>query len=465
MTISKSIFRNYDIRGVYPRDFDDSSAYILGKALGSDFFQRSVKTVVVGRDDRESSPALAKSFIKGLLSTGRDITYIDITLTPIIHYLTCAKGFDAGVMVTASHNPKDYNGFRIDLANAKPFFGPDIENLYQITESEKFVKGKGHYYEENLSLDYMNFIKSRFSIKKDFKIVIDCGSGATSLIAPQVFSQMGFRVVPVYCSYDKNFPHGVPDPENPLFIDDLKSKVAENKADLGIGFDTDGDRVGIVDEKGESYSVDKVALPLAAKILTEHPHGKIVFDVKCSQLLEELIPAMGGQFEMIRTGHSYFTEKVLSGEAVMGVEFAGHMYFGDKYYGYDDGIYAALRVLELLDLSGISLSEVMSPFPKRVSSAELKLGCLDEQKFAVVGEVINRVKNMHGIKDIRLIDGVRANVSKNGWFLIRASNTSPYLSVRLEAESNKELTKIAEAVFLLLKGFEFVDTSELKNLI
>ncbi len=465
MSISKSIFRNYDIRGIYPVDLDESTALVIGKALGSDFFQRAIKTIVVGRDDRESSPGLAKSFIKGLLSTGCEVTFIDITLTPIIHYLTCAKGFDAGVMVTASHNPKNYNGFRIDLSKALPYFGKDIVTLLDLAVSGNFVKGKGGYFEENLSLDYINFIKSRFKFKKSFKLVVDCGSGATSLIAPQLFSQVGLEVLPIYCTYDKNFPQGIPDPENPLFIEELKGKVLKNKAELGVCFDTDGDRIGVVDEKGQSYSVDNLLLPLANKILTEQPGKKIISDVKCTQLLSELIPQMGGEYEMIRTGHSYLSEMILSGKALLGGEFSGHVYFGDKYYGYDDGIYAALRILELMDTTGLTLSEIMSAYPKRVSSTEIKLNCPDEKKFELVNEVSKKVRSMDGVFNVLLIDGVRANVSKKAWFLIRASNTSPYLSLRFEAENQEELSNTVKAVLILLEKYDFVDTSELKNLI
>lgn len=465
MLISKSIFRDYDIRGVYPSDLDAKAVLLIGKGLGTMFAQRGIKSVVVGRDDRESSPVLTKSLIEGLLSTGSSVTYIDITLTPIIHFLTCEKGFEAGIMVTASHNPKYFNGLRIDLKNARPFYGEDISTLWDTVNSGKFHQGKGTYVEENLSLDYINFIKSKFSFKKKHKVIIDCGSGASSFIAPKLFREMGLNVIPVYCSYDSNFPYGVPDPENSIFLEDLEKKVLENKADAGFGFDTDGDRFGFVDDKGRSYTADKSLLLFAENVLKENKGKIVIYDVKCTKVLDQLIPEFEGKFEMIRTGHPYFVKKTLLGEAILGAEYSGHVFFADKYFGYDDGIYAACRTLEILDSNELKLSEMMDNYPKRLSSPEMKLSCADEKKFEIVEKLKANFEHGHKIKKIITMDGLRVEISETGWFLVRASNTSPYLSVRFEAGDENELKFIAKELLVLLSPYTEVKIEQLKNFV
>ncbi len=465
MLISKSIFRDYDIRGVYPSDLDGSAALLIGKALGTVFSEANLKSVVVGRDDRESSPVLAKNLIEGILSTGRNVTYIDITLTPIIHFLTCEKGFDAGIMVTASHNPKFFNGFRIDLKNAVPFYDKDLKKLWNIVNSGKFCQGKGVYSEENLSLSYIEFIKSKFSFSKKLKVVIDCGSGASSFIAPKLFREMGSNVVPVYCSYDANFPQGVPDPECPLFLDDLKKKVVQNKADVGFGFDTDGDRFGFVDEKGSSHSTDRALLLFAQDVLKKNPGKTVLYDVKCSKVLEEIIPELGGKPEMIRTGHPYFVKRTLIGDAVLGAEYSGHIFFADRYFGYDDGIYAACRTLEILDKTGSKLSELMASFPQRPGSPEIKLACPEEDKFDIVEKFKGFLENGHKFKKVITLDGVRVEVSDTGWFLVRPSNTSSYLSVRFEGKDERELKFVGKELLLLLSQYPQIHLDELKKFV
>jgi len=463
MLVSKTIFRDYDIRGVYPRDIDATAALLIGKALGTLLSKKNYIKAVVGRDDRESSPILTKNFIDGLLSTGINVTYIDVTLTPVIHFLTCTEDFDAGVIVTASHNPAQFNGFRIDLKNAVPYCGADILSLYDLIQKNKYKEGKGSYEEKNLSEKYIKFIKEKFSLQKKFKIVVDCGSGASSVIAPKLFNEIGVGVVPVYCEYNSNFPHGVPDPESPLFLEELQRRVVENKADVGFGYDTDGDRFGVVDEKGNSYDTDQMLLLFASDVLIKNKGKKVICDVKCSQLVEELVPPMGGSVEMIRTGHTYFVKEVALGKAILGAEYSGHVYFGDDYFGYDDGIYASCRLLDIMDRSGLKLSELMQHFPSRENTPEIKLECADTAKFDVIEKLKKDVKEAGQYKNIRIIDGVRANCTDTGWFLIRASNTSPYLSVRMEAKDKNELAYVGKNVFELVSKYGDVDIKNLKR--
>ncbi len=463
--ISKKIFRDYDIRGVYPDDMNEDIAYLIGKALGTDLFSKNITNIVLGRDDRESSPSLAKNIIKGILEAGCNVTYIDITLTPIIHYLTCAFNFDAGVMVTASHNPKEFNGIRIDLKNAVSYYGEDLQRLYAIIELGKYSQGMGIYREEPLSLKYTEFIKENFFIRRRMKVIIDCGSGASSFLAPKIFKELGMDIEPVYCSYDSNFPHGVPDPENNIFLEELKNHVIKHKGDIGIGFDTDGDRFGIVDEKGNSYSNDYVLMLFSKYVLLKNPGATVVYDVKCSQLLEEVIPNFNGVPKMIRTGHPYLFKETSEGKAILGAEYSGHMFFADKYYGYDDGIYSSCRVLELMDNTGLPLSKLMDEFPRREATSEIKLPCSDENKFKVIDKLKKILKT--NIKEDRLtfIDGVRVKLSSTGWFLIRASNTSPYISVRAEGRDKKELNFILKQVKIYLSGYDEIELGNLQALL
>jgi phosphomannomutase / phosphoglucomutase len=465
MNISKNIFRDYDIRGVYPEEIDAKVALVIGKTLGTTYSQENVKNVVVCRDDRKSSPELTDSLIEGLISTGINVTFIGISLTPIIHFLTYDDRFDAGIVVTASHNPVEFNGFRLDKKKAVTFYGQEIKNLYSIIEKGEFVSGKGTLKEENLSLDYLKYISDKFLIKRKIKTVIDCGNGAGSLIAPILFKEIGAQVIPTYCNLNSKFPHGVPDPENPLFLKHLAESVLKNKAEVGFGFDTDGDRFGVVDELGEAHSVDRVLLLFAKNIPSGKATKKVVFDVKCSQVLEEELPKLGLEPVIIRTGHPYFVENVAGDKALVGAEYSGHVYFGDRYFGYDDGIYAACRVLEIMDLTKRKLSDLMKEIPKRPDSPEIKLPCADADKFKVVDDIKAKLLKSTNFTNVRTLDGIRANVSEKSWFLVRTSNTSPYLSLRFEAESKKELKELAEGILQLIKQYKEIDPTNLERFI
>ncbi len=460
MHLPKAIFRSYDIRGIYPSELNEIYAEHIGKALGTLLRQKNLKNVVVGRDDRVSSPALQKHFISGLLATGCNVTDIGITLTPVIHFLTFSKKFDAGVNVTASHNPKDYNGFRLDYAQAQPLYGNDLQELYKLTNSEHYAVGKGALTQKDLAGTYINFIQKSFTLKKRPKVIIDCGSGATSIIAPRIFRELGCEIIPVYCNYDGNFSHGVPDPEDKLFMHDLSEKVREHSADIGFAFDTDGDRFGVVDEQGTIYDNDKLLLFFAEDILKKEK-GTVVCDVKCSTVASDLVKAFGGAPKVIKTGHPFFVEEMKRG-ALLGIEFSGHAYFADKYFGYDDGIYAACRVLEILDNATFPLSVLMQKYPKRYHTAEVKIDCHDSQKFSIVEKIKNLVQEAPEFLNVLDIDGVKVQVSKTGWFLIRASNTSPYLSIRIEGETQKEISFLVQQVSELLRAFK-LNTQNLRK--
>jgi phosphomannomutase/phosphoglucomutase len=451
MLMPKSIFRDYDIRGIYPSEINEEIANVIGKAVGTYVYEHGGRNIVVGRDNRASSVFLTDSLIKGLLSTGINVTHLGITLTPVIHFLTCGSDYQAGVVVTASHNPKEFNGFRIDLQGAVQLYGNELKKLLTIIENKSYVEGKGEYKEKDLTQSYIEYLHSKFNFNKKIKVVFDCGNGASSNLVPDLFCKFNLEVIPTYCKFDSDFPHGIPDPENPLFTQELQRAVLDNKADVGIGFDTDGDRLGIVDDKGNSYSTDQLLMLFAQDVLKDNRGKKVIYDVKSTGVLSDFIKENHGIPKMIRTGHPYFVG--LQDNLLVGAEFSGHVYFYDKYFGYDDGVYAACRLLEILDKEKLPLSSLMKMLPKRVGSNEIKVPCPDKDKFDVITKILAKIRTNTDYTNIIDIDGVRANISETGWFLIRASNTNPYLSIRMEGISESELQVLKKHVSALLSDF------------
>jgi len=451
MEVPNNIFRNYDIRGVYPNELNEYNSKLIGKVLGTHIWKKGSNKIVVGRDDRESSPALSEALIDGLVSTGCHVTDVGITMTPVIHFLTTTQNFDLGVVVTASHNPMEFNGFRIDYKYAEQFYGDQVLMLRFMIEREEFVVGDGSLEKREMNSYYIDYLSDKFKLSSDLKVVIDCGSGATSEIAPKIFENIGCEVVKVNCNYDSSFPNGVPDPESSSLMDELKEHVVKNKADVGFAYDTDGDRFGMVDEKGNAHKTDMSLLFFAEEVLKNNPGRIICYDVKCSSLVEEYVRKMGGVPKIMRTGHPYFVQEVKK-EAVLGAEFSGHVYFSDDYFGYDDGVYASCRALEIIHKSKKSLSEHMSKYPYRDSTREIKIACPDNQKF----QIINLVK-IHLINNVKYqkiidIDGVRAQITDTGWFLVRASNTTPNIIIRAEGKDAKEKEDLLDIVRNALKS-------------
>lgn len=462
MKVSNAIFRNYDIRGVYPSEINEDLSENIGKALGTIVRRKKGRKVVVGRDNRESSPSLTKSLIKGLVSTGCNVVDVGISLTPVIHFLTCEEDFDLGIEVTASHNPKEYNGFRIDYKDATPLYGEDILEIKKLIEKENYEQGKGSLKEKDLFFKYLDYLKSKFKFDKGVKVVVDCGNGTVSKFMPKVFEEVGCEVVPMSCRIDENYPHGIPDPENKTMMKRLRDEVVNNGADLGVILDPDADRFGFVDEKGRNYDTDKTLMLFADDILKENPGAKIVFDIKSTGMLENFIKSRGGTYERIKTGHPYFTEAIKNG-AALGAEFSGHVYFQDNYSGYDDGIYASCKVMEKLIEKNRPFSYLMTLYPMRVHSSEIKLPCPDNLKFGLVDTLIKNFKELSDVKEINETDGARIKVTETGWFLIRASNTSPYLSVRVEGLNEKEVGIMLDRVKTVLTPFDFVNVEALES--
>ena len=456
---NENIFKTYDIRGVVGKELDSQTAELIGRSLGTLLLQQNLKKCVVGRDNRLSSPDLSKNFINGLLSTGCDVVDIGLSITPIIHFLTCTSDFDAGVIVTASHNPKEYNGFRIDYANAVSFYGKEIQKIKDSIITSTFILGEGKYEQKDLAPSYQEYIKKKFNIEKRFRVVVDCGNGTSSFFAPFALRNIGCEVVDVYCRSDGNYPHGIPDPENRDFMKEVSKLVMENNADVGFTFDTDDDRFGVVDNKGVIYENDKLLLLFAKEALKENPNVEVVYDVKSSGILEQEIKNFGGVSKMIRTGHPFFIKEMVGG-ALLGGEYSGHMFFGKDYFGYDDGIYAACRLLTILDKTGKSLNDLMSIFPKLLHTTEVKIPCLDSDKEIIMTSLVKKSKKY---ENVSYIDGIRIKFSSTGWFLIRASNTSPYLSFRVEGKDKDEVSALISEARSLLGVYKSLNLELIKN--
>jgi phosphomannomutase / phosphoglucomutase len=457
MDIKKEIFRAYDIRGIYPSELNEHSANLIAKALGTKLRHKKYKQVVVGYDDRVSSLGLVNSVVDGLISTGIDVINTGITVQPAIHYFTMLEGIDAGINITASHNPGMYNGIKIDYKNAMPLYGEQLAELRDIAETGRFVSGKGKYVEKDLNSKYIEHVASKFKLKKHIKVVIYCGNGATSNIYPQVLEKIGANVIPLRCYLDSEFPAGLPNPESGNFSEELKAQVLESRAAVGVGFDGDGDRMGAVDEKGNFYRADEIFMLYIQDVLSKKLGATIGYDVKCSQIVADYITQLGGKPKMLRTGRSYILDELYNDRVLIACELSGHTYFKDHYHGFDDGIYATCRLLKIIDDSDAKLSFLMKQFPKTVSTPEIKVDCPDERKFLVVDAIVKDIDKLHSSEhkflDINKTDGVRVKVTPTGWFLIRASNTSPYLSIRAEGKDAKELQSILDLIARLLKRY------------
>ncbi|MEK7595167.1 MAG: phosphomannomutase/phosphoglucomutase [Patescibacteria group bacterium] len=451
--LNPTVFRNYDIRGIVPDELTELSAEEIGKAFGTLVQSKYGKNIVVGHDNRKTSAPLKDKFVYGLMSTGCNVTDIGLSLTPIIEFLTFEKEFDAGVIVTASHNPKQFNGFRFCGTKADPLYGNSIQEIKSTIDTQNYKKSMGSVTYEDLSEVYVKYMVSNFQFNKRHRVIVDCGNGTSSVISMNIFERLNLSVVGMYCNLDGDYPHGTPDPESNLFMQDLAKEVLKQGKEIGIAYDTDGDRFGLVDEKGTIYSNDKMLLLFGKYMLKDNPGASVIYDVKCTALLEDKIKEFGGVPIMMRTGHPYFIER-MKGGALLGGEFSGHIYFSDKYMGFDDGIYASLRVIEILDKEDKSLSELMSAFPKMYHTEELKYPCNDNEKEALIEKIREVVKSNLSIVRVDETDGIRAYLNQNTWFLVRASNTSPYLSLRFESQREKDLNDALIYIEGLLPKFQ-----------
>lgn len=462
--INKGIFREYDIRGIADKDLTDEAVKLIGKGYGT-LLQRQQTTgkrqkVAVGRDVRLSSERLRDALIEGITSTGIDVIDIGECPTPLLYFAVYTHGVDGGIMITGSHNPPEYNGFKV-LIGIETIHGGGIQELRRVIEDSSFASGpKGSVDKFDVIPVYIEMVKEKFktipSAGKKAKVVIDAGNGTGGLVAPELLRAIGVDVVPLFCDVDGNFPNHHPDPTIPENLETLVKKVRSEDADFGVAYDGDADRIGVVDEKGNIIWGDQLMVLFARDILKDVGaqravplQDKPVFvgEVKCSQVMYDDIESHGGRAVMWKAGHSLIKDKMKKEKAVLAGEMSGHIFFADRYYGYDDAIYATCRVIEILKKEGKPLSSLLSDLPKTFNTPEIRVDCPDEKKFDIVEEVKKRLAKDYEIIDI---DGVRVRF-KEGWGLIRASNTGPILVTRFEASSEKQLLEYRHIIEGLLK--------------
>ena len=452
MKINPLIFRAYDIRGIAHKDLTPETANLIGKGTGTYLQKVSGRNLVVGRDNRTHSPELQKAFIDGLLSTGCNVTDIGEVTSPMMYYSTCKYQFDGGATITASHNPKEYNGVKIVSKNAHSICGDELQEILKLIENDDFLTGKGEYVQKNVFEDYKADITHRINIRLEnpIKVVIDAGNGVAGKFAPELFRALGCDVTELYCEPDGNFPNHEANPEELKNMQDLIAKVREVKADIGIGFDGDGDRVGVVDENGHHYSADYLLLLLARDLLKRQPGAKIVFDVKASQTLIDDIKAHGGEPVMSKTGHSFIESKMKEIGSPLAGEVSGHLFFGENYYGFDDAFLGAAKLIEILSKSGTTFSHLFDGVPKTYATPEFKAHTPDDKKFEIVDALVKHFTKNY---DCITLDGVRVNFTPSAWGAVRCSNTSPNLTLRFEADSQEKLNEIQKIMVDELKKY------------
>jgi len=448
--MNTQIFREYDIRGLVKEDLTEDVVTNIGKAVGT--YMSGNKKIAVGHDNRLSSKSLNDWLISGLLSTGCDVIDVGEGPTPMLYFSILHYNAGAGIMITGSHNPIEYNGFKISKGIAS-IYGEEIQKLREIIESNDFLTGEGTVKEEDPRQTYFQMLKAKIEIKKKLKVVIDAGNGTASDIAPRLFRDLGCEVISLYCESDGSFPNHLPDPTVDKYVADLIAKVKETKADVGIAYDGDADRVGAIDNEGNIIRGDKL-LALYARDVLSKGKAKIIFDVKCSQALIEDIQAHGGEPIMWKTGHSIIKKKMREDQAPLAGEMSGHMFFADNYFGYDDGIYASGRLLQFLSARDKSLADIVREIPHYFSTPEIRVNCTSEEdKFKVMDSVEKYFKAKYDTIDI---DGVRI-LFKNGWGLVRASNTQPLLVLRFEAKTQERLEEIKKIVHKKLDEYLSID--------
>lgn len=434
------IFRAYDIRGNAASELTDELVARIGAAIGTIAGEMDEQTLIVGCDGRTSSPRIKSALIRALMETGRDVVDIGLVPTPLLYFATRHLNCRSGVMVTGSHNPPLDNGLKIVL-NQHTIHAGGIQQLRERMMAGDFNKGNGRMIRENVVQAYVDEVVHDIAIAVPLKIVIDAGNGATAGIAPQLFEELGCEVVPLYCDVDGNFPNHPPDTSNEDNLADLALAVQREGADFGVAFDGDGDRLAVVTGSGRIVRSDVLLMIFAQDVVSRNPGTDVVFDVKCSRNLTQLITRHGGRPVLWKTGHAFMKEKMAETGALLGGEFSGHMFFGERWYGFDDGMYAAGRLAEILSTQGDSLDDTIAGFPEAISTPEILIPVPEEKKFGIVQRIIEAADFAEG--KVNTMDGIRVDYT-NGWGLLRASNTSPALTARFEADSEEVLETIKD---------------------
>jgi phosphomannomutase len=455
MKVAASIFKAYDIRGVVGRTIDELFAEHLGRAFGTAARVAGERAVAVGRDGRVSGPGLAAALIKGLASTGMDVVDLGAVTTPMLYYVAATRGKHgcrSGIQVTGSHNPKDYNGFKMVMAG-RAIYGAEIQALRQRIEAEIYSRTRGRVARMDIGAEYQDRIASDAKLARPMKIVVDCGNGIPGASSPAVLRALGCQVDELYSEVDGNFPNHHPDPSKPENLADLIARVKSTDAELGLAFDGDGDRLGIVTKDGQIIYPDRQLMLLATDVLSRNPGATIVYDVKCSQRLAPAIRAAGGVPVIYKTGHSLIKAKMAELKTPLAGEMSGHIFFGERWYGFDDATYCAARMLEILSRAA-DPSAVLNALPQSFNTPELNVPCDEGEHHRVVAELQARVAEEELEFDgaeVNTIDGLRVDWP-DGFGLIRASNTTPVLVLRFEGHTPAALKRIEATMMAALKA-------------
>lgn len=440
MPIPRAIFREYDIRGITGKDLTDELATTVGGAFAAFLEEKGVEgRVSVGRDNRPSGESLHRALVGGLLASGVDVVDIGIVPTPLAYWSQHNLDVVAGIQITGSHNPPEYNGFKLGLAR-NSIHGPDIQHIYDLGVAGKFPRGRGTLHSEQIIDRYVDDVTARIGkLSRNLDVILDCGNGAGSLVAPKLFPKLGIKPRCIFCESDGTFPNHHPDPTVPENVQDLIAAVKRDGADLGIAFDGDADRIGVIDNTGEIIWGDYLLIIYARDALARTGKGQsIVFDVKSSQALPEAVEKAGGVPVMWKTGHSVIEEKIHATHAPVGGEVSGHMFFAEGYYGFDDALYGAARLLRIIADSGRGVRDLLADVPRFVSTPEIRIDCPDDRKFGIVKEA---QKYFGARYKVNTVDGARV-LFGDGWGLLRASNTQPVLVMRFEARTPDQLELI-----------------------
>ncbi|MBF0100817.1 MAG: phosphomannomutase/phosphoglucomutase [Desulfobacterales bacterium] len=435
--MNPTIFREYDIRGIADEDITEKDTFLIGKAFGTYLKSHQCHKLTVGRDCRLTSLYFCENLIQGLLSSGCEVIDIGVCPTPVLYFSIHHLKQEGGIIVTASHNPPEYNGFKLCLG-LDSVHGKELRLLHELIEHNNFIHGKGKVVKVDVRQAYQDFIINGISLSRSFRIGIDAGNGTAGVLAIPILNELGCEIHELYCDMDGRFPNHQADPTVAENMQDLIRLVLEHKLEVGIGYDGDGDRIGVVDEKGRIVYGDQLIILFARDILSRHPGATFISEVKCSKVMYDDIEKHGGKAIMWKTGHSLIKQKMKEEKALLAGEMSGHMFFADRYLGYDDAIYASCRLLEILANSQKTLSQLIDELPKTATTPEIRVECPEHIKFQLVEQVAAIFKKEYNVIDI---DGVRI-VFEDGWGLVRASNTQPVLVLRFEAMTESRLQEI-----------------------
>ena len=447
------IFRAYDVRGRLGSDINADVFEKVGRAYATMIRRNGGRTIALGQDNRLSSAELKVAFGAGVTATGVNVVDVGLVTTPILYFATAHWRLDGGANITGSHNPIDYNGVKMVHPGAAPLTEDEIQRLRKMAETVDYETGHGTVEPRDPREEYFAKVTSLVRIPRRLKVVADAGNGVAGLFGPDLLRRLGCEVVELHCESDGRFPNHLPDPEDPENVVDVQEKVIETRADLGLAWDGDADRVGVIDERGRRHEADLILVLLARDLLARRPGERVVFDVKSSQSLVDEVKKHGGVPVMWKTGHSHLKRKMREDGILLGGEVSGHMFFAENYYGVDDGLLASAKILEIVGRDAGPASRLFDSIPHLHATPELKALCPDAEKFRVIAELSSDLKRQYETIDI---DGARVLFPGGGWGLVRASNTNPYLTLRFEAKSEQEIADMKRVIYDALRRYPFV---------